>query len=236
MCPTLTQTPILTLSLTTRSYSQTRQGRTDEALRGLTQNFGNLNPEGPRFRVVRFAQSRPQCGRAAAEARGLLPLRIPQWKGNWRRHPETRSLVPRHPSPARPPRALGPGTDPPQPPSPPPETAAEGRGAARAGPAGAGGSASPRPGPAQQVRPGPTSRERSGRLTPTMFLSDLDAATHVSSASNDPASWPPPPRPPPSPPSSPPPSRRAPAFTHTAVAAHALCALASLSNGSTVGR
>nr|XP_042121644.1 uncharacterized protein C11orf96 homolog [Peromyscus maniculatus bairdii]XP_042121645.1 uncharacterized protein C11orf96 homolog [Peromyscus maniculatus bairdii]XP_042121646.1 uncharacterized protein C11orf96 homolog [Peromyscus maniculatus bairdii]XP_042121647.1 uncharacterized protein C11orf96 homolog [Peromyscus maniculatus bairdii]XP_042121648.1 uncharacterized protein C11orf96 homolog [Peromyscus maniculatus bairdii]XP_042121649.1 uncharacterized protein C11orf96 homolog [Peromyscus ma len=76
----------------------------------------------------------------------------------------------------------------------------------------------------------------SRRLTPTMFLSDLTAATHASSASNDLASWPPPPRPPPSPPSPPPPSRRAPAFTHTAVAAHALCALASLSNGSPVGR
>lgn len=137
--------------------------------------------------------------------------------------------------PTPPPRTPGRGTDPRQPPSPPPEPAAEGRGAARAGLAGRG-SASPRPGPAQQVRPGPTSHERSGRLTPTMFLSDLDAATHVSSASSDPASWPPPPRPPPSPPSSPPPSRRAPAFTHTAVAAHALCALASLSNGSTVGR
>lgn len=164
-------------------------------------------------------------------------------KGNRQRRTGVQSLVPRHPSLQRPPltpphphpRAPGPGTDPPQPPSPPPEPAAEGRGAARAGPAGRG-SASPRPGPAQQVRPGPNSHERSGRLTPTMSLSDLEAATHVSSASSDPASWPPPPRPPPSPPSSPPPSRRAPAFTHTAVAAHALCALASLSNGSTVGQ
>lgn len=50
------------------------------------------------------------------------------------------------------------------------------------------GRASPRPGPAQQVRSGPTSLARPWLLTPTMFLCDLTARTDASSARSAPAS------------------------------------------------